>query len=121
MHRRCWCVLIVGLRLQAQTSDDSAAATALISTLRMTLVNAGAPGAVWSQRLANTVMELAVKDPASRLRQPTQAEVLDFTQSLTGVLSSKPVDSAEVAVLARCVVDVLRSTGVANYALGARV
>jgi hypothetical protein len=126
MCRVCWFVLLAVLGLSGQTAnaqaaDDSKSVALVSPALHMTLVNAGVPGTVWSQRLADGMMELAAKDPSSKLQQPTRAEVSAFTQSLTGVLSGRAIDNAQIAIVARCIVDVLQASGISNYALGARL
>ena len=109
MYKACCCILLAGLSLCGQTPQ---ATVQLNPTLTMALVNAGVPGDVWSQRLADGMMALA-----SDGRRPTRSEVSDFTSALTGVLAGKRIDNAQIAILQQCLVDVLRRAGVSNFAL----
>jgi hypothetical protein len=114
MYRACWCILLSGLVMSAtgQTSRVDAQAAAKLGSLTRIVMESGGRGT----ELTDTILTLALKD-----RAPTRQEVSGFTESLANAKPPGPIASAQVSVVQRCILDVLRDESTSNFALAERL
>ncbi|HKN75026.1 MAG TPA: hypothetical protein VJW94_07605 [Candidatus Acidoferrum sp.] len=101
-----------GLRVEQVSST---AEQALDSTL-VTLKEGRASQSHLSQELAHVMMRLAENN-----HQPSWPVVVSFTDKLTRELISRQMNSAQIAMMRECIVEVMRITGTSNAGLASRL
>jgi hypothetical protein len=116
MFKACCCVLLAGWGLTAQTAPVTAQAIEKLNSTLRAIGNAGAPSESLSRQLADSMMALALRD-----RRPARPDVIGFTNEFTRVLIGRKFDDDQAAVLQQCLTDVVRGTGISNFALARRL
>jgi hypothetical protein len=113
MHRMIFCILLCSLALPGQTTQDIAGLAPAVSK---TLLTAGSANDAVTQGLADSILSLAI-----RTHQPTRQEAADFANALRGAAAGRADDESQISILTRCILDILRSRGLSNFALAAQV
>ncbi len=113
MYRTFCGILLFALALHGQTAADIVKLTPAVSKA---LLTAGAADDTASQALTDASMAVSFK-----AHPPTRQQVVDFSNALRGAAAGKPANATQLSIVSRCILNILRSRGLSNFALAAQL
>ena len=120
MNRLCFCLLLAGLTMSGQspyfTEPASAPSIQKVKLALIAISKAGLPTDLLSRQLADSMFPLVVRG-----HEPTVPQVTNFTTDITRALAGRALNNEQLAALQQCIVDMLRGTGISNFALAQRL
>ena len=124
MYKPCFCLLLASLGISGQYNNSSAHFTEpassqsveKVKTALLAMSKIDLPIDLLSQQLADSMLPLVVRE-----HEPTVPQVKSFTSEMTRALVGIALNNEQAVALQQCIVDMLRGTGISNFALAQRL